>query len=172
MPYDPANFTLGYSFTKHRNQGNTTAWELENDWRGNFGYAYSPAVPAWEPFKKIKSKSKWMRIFKEFGINYLPQNISFNTDMSRHYYELQMRDLENTYGGENEIPISTSKEFLWNREFALRWDLTKALKLNFTSATHARIEEPYGVVNKDLYPDEYAAWKDLLNTVCFLSDVR
>lgn len=160
MPYDPANFTLGYSFTKHRNQGNTTAWELENDWRGNFGYAYSPAVPAWEPFKKIKSKSKWMRIFKEFGINYLPQNISFNTDMSRHYYELQMRDLENTYGGENEIPISTSKEFLWNREFALRWDLTKALKLNFTSATHARIEEPYGVVNKDLYPDEYAAWKD------------
>ena len=52
MPYDPANFTLGYSFTKHRNQGNTTAWELENDWRGNFGYAYSPAVPAWEPFKK------------------------------------------------------------------------------------------------------------------------
>ena len=150
MPYDPANFTLGYSFTKHRNQGNTTAWELENDWRGNFGYAYSPAVPAWEPFKKIKSKSKWMRIFKEFGINYLPQNISFNTDMSRHYYELQMRDLENTYGGENEIPISTSKEFLWNREFALRWDLTKALKLNFTSATHARIEEPFLLPNPSL----------------------
>lgn len=32
--------------------------------------------------------------------------------------------------------------------------------MNFTSATHAEIEEPYGVVNKDLYPDEYSAWKD------------
>lgn len=160
MPYDPANFTIGYSFTKQRNQGNTTAWEIDNNWNANFGYAYSPALPTWEPFKKIKSKSKWMRIFKEFGINYLPQSIAFNTDMSRHYYELQTRDLENTYGGNNEIPISTSKDFLWNRDFSIRWDITKALKLNFTSATHAEIEEPYGPVNKDMYPDQYTAWKD------------
>ncbi len=160
MPYDPANFTLGFSFTKHRNQGNTTAWETENDWKGNFGYAYSPAVPAWEPFKKIKSKSKWMRIFKEFGLNYLPQSIAFNTDMARHYYELQLRDVENTYGGENEIPLSVSKDFLWNRDFSIRWDVLKSLKLNFTSATHAEITEPGGPVNKDLYPDEYTAWKD------------
>lgn len=32
--------------------------------------------------------------------------------------------------------------------------------MNFNSATHAEIEEPYTPVNKDLYPDRYAAWKD------------
>ena len=32
--------------------------------------------------------------------------------------------------------------------------------MNFQSATHAEIEEPYTPVNKDLYPDRYQAWKD------------
>ncbi|MGN0035866.1 MAG: cell surface protein SprA [Bacteroidaceae bacterium] len=160
MPYDPANFSLGYAFTKQHNRGNTTAWEIDNRWNANFGYNYSPAVPTWEPFKKLKSKSKWLKIVKEFGVNYVPQSLAFNTDMARHYYELQTRDVENVYGSDNDIPLSTSKDFLWNRDFSLRWDLTKALKMNFSSATHAEIEEPYGPVNKDLYPDEYAVWKD------------
>lgn len=159
MPYDPANFTFGYSFTRKFNQGNTTSWEKENDWRANFGYSYSPAVKPLEPFKNLKNKSKWLKIVKEFNINWLPQSVAFNTDMARNYYELQLRDLNNPYG-DSELPLSFAKQFLWNREFAIRWDLTKALRLNFTSATHAEIEEPYGPVNKDLYPDEYSAWKD------------
>lgn len=163
MPYDPGNFTIGYSHTKKYNEGNTTAWEAEQDWRGNFGYSYAPAVKAWEPFKNLKSKSKWMKFVKELNFNWLPQSIAFNTDMSRHYYELQLRDLNNTYG-DSELPLSFAKEFLWNREFAIRWDLTKALRMNFTSATHAEIEEPYGPVNKDLYPDEYEVWKDSVKT--------
>ena len=81
------------------------------------------------------------------------------------YYELQLRDMEALTSGTGSdgtdgIPASFAKEFLWNRDFALRWDLTKNLQMNFTSATHAEIEEPYGVVNKELYPDEYTQWKD------------
>ena len=164
MPYDPGNFTLGYSFTKKHTQGNTTKWENENDWKGNFGYNYAPAIKPWEPFKKMKSKSKWLQIVKDFNLNLLPQSIGFNTDLSRHYYELQLRDLDSPIGNTTDIPLSFAKEFLWNREFAIRWDLTKALRLNFTSATHAEIEEPYGPVNKNLYPDDYEAWKDSVKT--------
>lgn len=161
MPYDPANFTIGYSFTKKLNQGNTTQWEKDNNWKANFGYNYASAVKPWEPFKKkIKSKSKWLKFFKEFGLNYVPQNLSFNTDLNRNYYELQLRDVENTYGGDSSIPLSFSKDFLWNRAFAIRWDLTKNLRFNFNSGTNAEVEEPYGPVNKDLYPDEYEFWKD------------
>ena len=160
MPYDPSNFTFGYSSTRKLNQGNTTQWEKDNTWQANFGYNYASAVKPWEPFKQIKSKSKWVKFIKEFGLNYVPQNLSFNTDMTRHYYELQLRDVDNTYGGDATIPLSFSKDFLWNREFALRWDLTKNLRMNFTSATNAEVEEPYGPVNKDLYPDEYEFWKD------------
>ena len=41
-----------------------------------------------------KNKSKWLDIQKRFGLNWLPQNIAFNTEMTRDYYELQERDME------------------------------------------------------------------------------
>ncbi len=159
MPYDPSNFTLSYSSTKKLNQGNTTEWEKDNSWQAAFGYNYATALPAYKPFKNIKSKSKWLKFFKDFALNYVPQTISFNTDMQRDYYELQLRDVENTYG-DSSIPLSYSKDFLWNRSFAIRWDLTSNLRTSFSSQTEAQIEEPTGAVNKDLYPDEFKAWKD------------
>ena len=58
------------------------------------------------------------------------------------------------------LPLTFSEQFLWNRDFALRWDLTRNLHMNFQSATHAEIEEPYTPINKDLYADRYQAWKD------------
>lgn len=159
MPYDPANFSFTYSYSQKYNQGNTTKYENEQDWRGSLSYNYAPVLKPWEPFKKMKSKSPWLKLIKDFNLNLAPQSISFNTDMARHYYELQLRDLENLEGG-GQIPLSFAKEFLWNRDFAINWDLSKNLRMAFTSATRAEIEEPYGAVNKNLYPDEYAAWKD------------
>ena len=78
--------------------------------------------------------------------------------MTCNYYELQERDMESIEN--SQLPLSFSEQFLWNREFSMRWDLTKNLHMNFQSATHAQIEEPYTPVNKDLYADQYHAWKD------------
>lgn len=159
MPYDPANFSFSYAYTRKFNSGNTTKYEDEKDWRGSMNYSYTPVFKPWEPFKKMKNKSPWLRFIKDFNLNWLPQNIAFNTDISRHYYELQLRDVENVDSGV-EIPLSFAKQFLWNRDFAIRWNFSKGLRMDFTSATHAEIEEPYGAVNKELYPDEYSEWKD------------
>lgn len=159
MPYDPANFSFSYSHSHRHTSGETTIFENEENWRGAMNYSYTPVYKPWEPFKKlIKSKSKWFDILKRFGLNWLPQNITFDTEMIRNYYELQERDMENLAG--SQLPLTFSEQFLWNREFSLRWDLTKNLHMNFSSATHAEIEEPYTPVNKDLYPDQYTAWKD------------
>ena len=158
MPYDPANFSFSYSHAHRNTTGETTVYENDDQWRGALNYTYSPVVKPLEPWKNSKSKSKWMQLPKAIGFNYLPQTISFNMEMQRTYYELQERDLENT---ENpNLPLSFSEQFLWNRDFQLRWDLTKNLHMNFQSATHAEIEEPYTPINKDLYPERYAAWKD------------
>ncbi len=158
MPYDPANFSFSYSHSHRNTSGETTIFENDDQWRGALSYSYSPVYKTWEPFKKSKSKSKWMQLPKALGLNYLPQSISFNTEMSRSYYELQERDLENTE--DPNLPLTFSEQFLWNRDFQIRWDLTKNLHMNFQSATHAEIEEPYTPVNKDLYADHYQAWKD------------
>ena len=161
MPYDPANFSFSYSHQHRHTSGETTVYENDDEWRGALNYSYSPVYKTWEPFSKVKGKSKWLNFPKAFGLNYLPQTISFNTQLTRNYYELQERDLENT---ENpNLPVNFNSQILWNRDFQLRWDLTKNLHMNFQSATRAQIEEPYREntpINKDLYPDFYSVWKD------------
>ena len=158
MPYDPANFSFSYSHQHTRTTGETIVYEDDSSWNGSLSYSWSPVYKAWEPFKKIKSKSKWLEFPKKLGFNYLPQNITFNSDIKRMYYELQERDMESLE--DSQLPLSFSEQFLWNRDFSIRWDFTKNLHLNFSSGTHAEIEEPYTPINKDLYPDHYTAWKD------------
>lgn len=164
MPYDPANFSFTYSHQHQYTTGETTMYERKDNWRGALDYLWSPVYKAWEPFKGLKNKSKWLDILKRFGLNWLPQNIAFNTEMTRDYYELQERDMETLMSGavgvDSKLPLTFSEQFLWNREFSINWDLTKNLHMNFQSATHAQIEEPYTPVNKDLYADQYHAWKD------------
>ena len=159
MPYDLSNFTVGFAQSSRHTAGTTTDWERDMNWKMNFAYAYSPGRFSFEPFRGIiKSKSPWLRIFRDFGINYLPQSIAFNSDISRHYYELQERDMENL---ENKsLPLTFSSDFLWNRSFQLRWDPTKNIHFNFSSGTNAEIEQPNTPVNEALYPDRYTAWKD------------
>ena len=159
MPYDPTNFAVSYSYSQRYKTGETTVYENEENWRFNLTYNYSPQYKAWEPFKNMKGKSKWLDIIKAQNLQWLPQNFSFNTDITRSYYEFQERDID----AGSQLPVTFSDQFLWNRDLAIRWDIFKALKLSWTSATHAEIEEPYTVVNKNLYPDEYTAWKDSVN---------
>ena len=158
MPYDPANFSLSYSHHHRHASGQTTVYEREDRWRGMLNYNYSPVYKTFEPFKKLKGKSKWLAFPKAIGFNYLPQSISFDAEILRNYRELQERDMEDL-GGAGLTPTFDS-QFLWNRAFRLRWDFTKNLHMSFESATHAEIEEPYGIINKELYPDRYQAWKD------------
>lgn len=158
MPYDPANFSVGYSFNESTMKNPETQYETSKDYRANFSYSYSPYVKPFTPFKNVKEKGS-TRYLKEFGLNYLPSNISFQSAMMRNYYEQKLRNLDDL-GGQNNLPVSFSSTFYWDRAFSLRWDFTKNLNINFTSGTNARIEEPNVQVNKELNPDQYKVWKD------------
>ena len=125
MPYDPANFSFSYSHAHRFTSGKTTVYEKEDQWRGALNYAYAPVYKTWEPFKKMKGNQKWQNFHRAFGLNYLPQSIAFNTEITRSYYELQERDMENL--DNHSLPLTFNSQFLWNRDFALRWDFTKNL---------------------------------------------
>ena len=117
--------------------------------RGNSGSNNSKA-----PFKRLKD---------DFQLNWLPNSISLSTQMNRTYHEEQLRNVE-TYESDYTIPVSYTKTFTWMRQSSISWDITKTLKLNFQSATNARIDEPDVPVNKYLYPDEYERWRDTIWT--------
>lgn len=160
MPYDPANFSMGYSYSENSKHNPDTEYETTKDYRGNFAYNYTPYVRPFRPFEKIKQNNGYTKFIKQFGLNYVPSNISFQTSMVRNYYELLLRDLTNSTSTESRLKPSISQNFLWDRAFSLRWDFTNNLSMNFTSGTQARIEEPHVRVNKRENPDEYAIWKD------------
>ncbi len=166
MPWDPANFTFNFSFNKRNEMNPTTEYENTNDYRGSFQYSWTPYVKGVKPFGWVKSKSKNAKFLKEWEINYLPANISFLTTMSRYYYEQQTRsEIDQMF----KLPVSVSKNFLWDRQLNLSWNLTKSLNVSFSSNTSARIEEPIGAVNRKLFPDKYKEWKDtVLNSILHL----
>ncbi|MDE6858975.1 MAG: cell surface protein SprA [Duncaniella sp.] len=157
MPWDPANFTFNFSFNKQSKNDPTTEYELTNDYRGSLQYSYTPYIRGIRPFGFIKSKSKHWRFVKEWEFNYLPANISFLTTISRYYYEMQTRSETDI---EFQLPVAVSKNFIWDRQLSISWNLTKSLSLNFNSNTSARIEETMGAVNRKLFPDKYEEWKD------------
>ena len=160
MPYDPANFSFSYSQSVTDRSNSTIEYEHDENWRAALDYSYSPSLKGWTPFASIPIEGRWFSIVKDTRISFLPQSFSFNTSLQRSYHELQERDLE----GSDGIPVTFSQQFYWNRDLSIRWDPFQLLKLSLTARTRAEVEEPYTVVNKDLYPDEYQFWKDSVKT--------
>ncbi len=160
MPYDPANLSISYSHSHKYTAGETTVYEKDDTWKFNLGYSYSTDFKPLEPFKKLKDKSKlgWLKLFREQKFSLWPQSVNLNSDITRTYYELQERDMDNL--NDKSIPMTWSQDFLWNRSMNINWDLTGDIHLSLQTATNAEIKEPHVPVNKNLYPDEYTMWKD------------
>ncbi|MDE6654753.1 MAG: cell surface protein SprA, partial [Muribaculaceae bacterium] len=156
-PWDPTNFTANFSFSKQTLLDPTIEYEYTNDYRGSLQYSYSPMIKAFKPFASLKSKDKNVKFLKEWELQWLPNSISFLTSMSRYYYEQQMRSETDVMF---QLPVSVSKNFFWDRQLALNWNLTKSLSLSFNSNTSARVEETVGAVNRRLFPDKYKEWQD------------
>ena len=161
MPYDPANFTLGYSYSINDKKNPETEYETTKDYRANFAYSYVPYVKPIKPFDKLLKKNNgYTRYAKQLAFNVAP-SINFQTAMMRNYYEIKLRDLTGAATGvTNDIPVTFSQNFYWDRAFSLNWAFTNNLNITFSSGTNARIEEPYVQVNKELNPDGYQLWKD------------
>jgi cell surface protein SprA len=157
MPWDPANFQLSFSFNKQKNIDPTTEYENTSDYKGAFQYTYTPYIKGLRPFKSLKGKNKGIRFLRDWELNWLFNSISFSTNISRYYYEQQTRSEVDTYF---QLPVQVSKNFLWDRQLNLTWNLTKSLSFTFSSNTTARIEETMGAVNRKLFPDKYKEWRD------------
>lgn len=163
MPWDPANFQLSFSFNRQKNIDPNTEYENTNDYRGSFQYSYSPMIKDWKPFSKIKGKSKGAKFLKDWGLRWIFNSLTFYTNMSRYYYEQQTRSEVDV---DFQLPVQVSKNFLWDRQLNITWNLTQSLNFTFASNTTARIEEAVGAVNKRLFPDKYRDWKDtVLNSL-------
>lgn len=163
--YDPGNFSFTYAYTESSQHDPDVLRNVTKDYKGALNYQYTTNPTPWEPFKKIKAlKRPAFRLISDFNLYYYPSSIAFNTSMIRQYTEEQDRKLESEevdYNDPNNSLLSCSKDFVWNRAFDLKYDLTRDLKFTYNCASEAQIQETkYAPVNKELFPTEYQNWKD------------
>ncbi len=154
--YDPTNFSLTYSYNELNQRDINTETNLEKNYRGMFSYNFNNRPTLVEPFKKSKLlKGKVFKLVKDFNFYPMPTQISYRTDLYRHYKEVQLRNITNP---NMIIPRTVEKDFVWNRYFDLRYNLTRSLKIDFSSQGTARIDEPAGRINRN--DDDYTMKRD------------
>ncbi|TRX04222.1 cell surface protein SprA [Flavobacterium gawalongense] len=153
--YDPENFTFSQSF----NQVERHDFEIEDyvDQQANssIDYAYSFQPKPVEPFKKtaFMKKSDYWKLLSDFNFNYLPSNISFNTNIIRQYNRQQFRQVD--VEGIGLDPLYR-RNFAFNYQYGFNYNLTKSLKLNYT-ASSSNIVKSY--LNENNEPiDSFTIW--------------
>ncbi|MFC2152644.1 cell surface protein SprA [Bacteroidota bacterium] len=155
--YNISNFSVSYSYSETFARDINTEYDVLKNYRGGFNYIYNSRAKNVVPLRKAKGllSKKAFALIKDFNFYYKPSSISFRTDVFRKY---QANKTRNIYDPNNIIEPTYNKEFNWNRYYDLKWDLAKSLKLDFSATNIARIDEPYGEV--DRHKDSYQAWKD------------
>ena len=155
--YDISNWNYSYFFNEVFSRNINTEYNILKNYRGAITYNYSSRPKNVTPFKNFKKlfKAPIFRIIKDFNFFYMPSNLSFRTDLNRQYNEIQLRNISNP---DIFIKPTFKKEFTWNRFYDFKYDLSKALKIDFSATNMARIDEPEGRINKN--DDDYEAKKD------------
>jgi len=145
--YDFANWAFSYSYNETFSRNIKTEYDSRKKYRGAISYNFNSRPKNVAPFAKTNLfKSPYLRLMKDFNFYYFPSRISFRTDLSRSYDERLLRNLANPGA---RIDTIVNKNFLWNRYYDVKFDLTRALKLDFSATNIARIDEPLGVMNKE-----------------------
>ncbi len=160
--WDPENFALTYSYNEISRRDVNTEVNGDKQHRAMFSYNFSSRPKLIQPFAKVQAMQKGpLKLIGAFNFYALPTQISFRTDLYRRYHETKSRNITNP---SFILPPTYEKDFLWNRFFDLRYDLTRSLKIDFSSRGTNRIDEPEGSFNK--HDNDYQWKKDsILNNL-------
>ncbi len=142
--YDISNFAVNYSYSSTEMHDFQTEFDNLKSYRGGLSYNFSAAPKNIKPFSKSKffNSTEWLGLVKDANFYLFPKSYSFSTDVNRQYQESKTRN--NNPELKNTIPVYVNKTFNWNRSYALRWDLTRAIKLDFTARNKSLIRETLG----------------------------
>lgn len=161
MPYDIENFSASYSYAEELNRDFDTERDITKTYRGGINYAYTLSTKPYKPFSKIKpvKRDPSLAIIRDFQFSALPKSFGFQTNMNRVYNERQIRN--NNPGIRADLPAFFNKTWTWDRVYTLSWDITGNLKMDFNANNQALVDEPNGIVNKDINDEgQYDRWRD------------
>jgi len=159
--YDPANLNFTYAYIETNQHSSEIKQNLIKSERAAIDYNFSFTPQTVEPFKKIKVfDSPVFKIIKEFNFNYLPSTLSLNSNLNRQYSQVELRDLNTSTDGisAGNLNLTSSKDFMWNRQFNIVYDLSRSIKFTLQTAMNSSIEEPY--YTPEMGKQYYELWRD------------
>jgi cell surface protein SprA len=158
--WDVENFTVSFAYTELYHHNVNIDYSSLKNYRGGLTYTYSPQIKPIKPFEKAKwAKGKWMTIVREMSVMPVPTMFGFTTDINRQYGETKNRNI--TGFSDVFTPTFFNKNFLWTRNYDMRWDLTKNLKFDFSADNDAIILEPNGKI--DTKSEKDSVWTNVKN---------
>jgi len=152
--WDIENFDLSYAYSEINRHNNDVESDTKKTYRGGLGYNFSINPKNVKPFQKIV-KSKSLALIRDFNFYYLPRLLSFRTDMNRDY---QRRLLRNKSAALIILEPNYTKTWDWNRIYDLKYDLTQALKFDYSATVNSYIHEPPGGYEKQ--SSNYEQYRD------------
>lgn len=153
-----ANLSLTFAYNKSLARNVHTERDLEKNYRGLLSYIYNGMPPVVEPFKKWKAlHSRYWQLIKDFNFYYMPSMLSVTSDITRNYREMKSKNLDNPAF---LIKPTYDKDFMWTRDYAFKFNITRNLTVDFHATAQSRIDEPEGIVDKQREPERYEHWKD------------
>ena len=143
--FDIENFSLSYAYSKIYRRTIDIEYNNQTQNRLLLNYQYDSQTKGWKPFGKVPLfKGKQWAILRDFTLNYIPKNLSFQSDMLRDFQETLMRSKS---VGLVIMEPYFYKNFYWNREYGLKYDITNSLRMEYSSTMNALIEEPRGRID-------------------------
>ncbi len=137
MPWDIENFSFNYAWSKTAKQDPIIASDVLENQNGGFNYNYGIKVKYIEPFKNVIKNKEYFNLVKNFNFNPVPNNFTFSTVMDRRYGVTTYRFA----GPDPRLNTFYNKQWWWDRNYNLQWDLTKSLKFTFTALNRAVVDE-------------------------------
>ena len=134
LPWNIENFSASYSYTNTQYSDELFSLDEQTDQQLSLDYSYSRRGSGITPFKKLV-KSKNLKFIKELNFNPFPNSFSFQSTINRSFSTTRYR-----------LPVEPifefdDRRFDWTRGYDLNWNLTKALKLNFSANNVSYIDE-------------------------------
>jgi cell surface protein SprA len=146
--YDLSNLSLTYSHNQYDHGDINTVLEQTFNTRALLNYYFVSRPAPIDPFKNVKFlKSPVLALVRDFNLNFVPTQLSFRSDLNRNSSTVQYRNITNPGF---LLPKSVLKDFIWNRYYDFRFDLTRGLKIDFSAINTSRINEPLGEPDKNL----------------------
>jgi len=133
--YDVENLTFNYSYNKVEHRDFEIESSLDQNIRAGANYNYSFAPLSIEPFKKNDSlfTGKYWKILKDFNFNPIPTSFSVNSDIIRQFNRQKFREVDLT-GNNIGLDELFRRNYNFNTQYTINYNLTKALSLNFTAS--------------------------------------